>query len=228
MLDDLSGINISGSGTLHVMAIGNVEIQGETVSLSGNEGIELYEGKVNADGSVSVKSMITLTSDGGKANMDVRGAAKTYYLAWEHGDLSNPSHRYRDAPDRRDYDWDQLGANVIGGVAVSLSLGFLAGAGALMVVGSTTLGISVAVGGTWYVGTQAVADVLGGRVSSSDAYLRKALAGSAVGFFSGASSLAMAGAGLGQTIGITFAEGAFGSAASQQILEELLRIQGNL
>jgi len=48
---------------------------------------------------VSVKSMITLTSDGGKANMDVRGAAKTYYLAWEHGDLSNPSHRYRDAPD---------------------------------------------------------------------------------------------------------------------------------
>ena len=99
MLDDLSGINISGSGTLHVMAIGNVEIQGETVSLSGNEGIELYEGKVNADGSVSVKSMITLTSDGGKANMDVRGAAKTYYLAWEHGDLSNPSHRYRDAPD---------------------------------------------------------------------------------------------------------------------------------
>jgi len=92
-------------------------------------------------------------------------------------------------------------------------------AGALMVVGSTTLGISVAVGGTWYVGTQAVADVLGGRVSSSDAYLRKALAGSAVGFFSGASSLAMAGAGLGQTMGIAFAEGAFGSAASQQILD---------
>jgi len=50
MLDDLSGINISGSGTLHVMAIGNIEIQGETVSLSGNEGIELYEEKVNADG----------------------------------------------------------------------------------------------------------------------------------------------------------------------------------
>ena len=91
-----------------------------------------------------------------------------------------------------------MSANVIGGIAVSLSLGFLAGAGALMVVGSTTLGISVAVGGTWYVGTQAVADVLGGRVSSSDAYLRKALAGSAVGFFSGSSSLAMAGAGLGQ------------------------------
>jgi len=34
-----------------------------------------------------------------------------------------------------------------------------------------------------------------------------------------ASSLAMAGAGLGQTMEIAFAEGAFGSAASQQILE---------
>jgi len=71
------------------MAIGNVEIQGEAVTLFGNEGIELYEGKVNADGSVSVKAMITLTADGGEANMDVRGAAKTYYLAWEHGDLSD-------------------------------------------------------------------------------------------------------------------------------------------
>jgi len=68
------------------------------------EGIKLYEGKVNADGSVSVKSMITLTSDGGKANIDVRGAEKTYYLAWEHGDLSNPSHRYRDAPDQLTYE----------------------------------------------------------------------------------------------------------------------------
>ena len=136
--------------------------------------------------------------------------------------LSNPSHRYRDAPDQRDYDWDQLSANVIGGIAVSLSLGFLAGAGALMVVGSTTLGISVAVGGTWYVGTQAVADVLGGRVSSSDAYLRKALAGSAVGFFSGSSSLAMAGAGLGQMIGIAFAEGAFGSGQVSRFWREAI------
>ena len=220
MLDDLNGINISGSGTLHVMAIGNVEIQGEAVTLFGNEGIELYEGKVNADGSVSVKAMITLTADGGEANMDVRGAAKTCYLAWEHGDLSDPSYRYRDAPDRRDYDYNQLATNVIAGVAVSLSLGVVAGVGGLMVAGSTTLGISVAVGGTWYVGMQAVTDVLGGRVSSTDAYLRKALAGGAVGFFSGAAPLAMAGAGLGQTMGIAFAEGALGSAVSQQILEE--------
>ena len=220
MLDDLNGINISGSGTLHVMAIGNVEIQGEAVTLFGNEGIELYEGKVNADGSVSVKAMITLTADGGEANMDVRGAAKTCYLAWEHGDLSDPSYRYRDAPDRRDYDYNQLATNVIAGVAVSLSLGVVAGVGGLMVAGSTTLGVSVAVGGTWYVGMQAVTDVLGGRVSSTDAYLRKALAGGAVGFFSGAASLAMAGAGLGQTMGIAFAEGALGSAVSQQILEE--------
>ena len=50
--------------------------------------------------------------------------------------------------------------------------------------------------------------------------MRKALAGGAVGFFSGAASLAMARAGLGQTMEIAFAEGSLGSAVSQQILEE--------
>ena len=84
MLDDLKGINIKGRGTLHIMACGTVRLEGKTVSIYGKEGVETYEVAITPEGSVAVKAMVTLTSDGGDANVDIRGAGKTYYLAWEH------------------------------------------------------------------------------------------------------------------------------------------------
>ncbi len=47
--------------------------------------------------------------------------------------------------------------------------------------------------GVMYVGEQAVSDALNGEVSDMDKYIRKALAGSVVGFLSGATGLAMPG-----------------------------------
>jgi len=95
-------------------------------------------------------------------------------------DFGGPAYRYRDALEQKDYDYAGLAANVTAGVAVSLGLGILSyGIGTLVVSGSTAAGLefSVFIGGTWYVGTQAVSDVLGGRVSSRDTYLRKGLVG---------------------------------------------------
>ena len=74
--------------------------------------------------------------------------------------------------------------------------------------------------GAMYVGKQAVADVSNGEVSDMDKYIRKALAGSVVGFLSGATGLAMQGAGLKKTLALGFGEGFLGSAATQGILNE--------
>ena len=57
-------------------------------------------------------------------------------------------------------------------------------------------------------------------VSDMDKYIRKALAGSVVGFLSGATGLAMQGAGLKKMLALGFGEGLLGSATTQGILNE--------
>ncbi len=237
MLDNLSGINIKGGGALHILAKGQVSIEGNQVSISGAEGVEACEGTVNiinGSSNVTVKSKITLTSEGSEANADKRGKEKTYYLAWEREDLSDPRYRYRDEPRTGNYDYGKLATNVIGGLAIcavagavvyvtaGIAVGVSATAAGVMEGAGVTagsLGMLTATGGAYFVAAQALTDVMSGRVSSTDTYIRKAMAGSVVGFLSGASALAMAGGGLGRTIGVAYAEGFVGSTVSQEIID---------
>lgn len=163
-----------------------------------------------------------------------RGENVTYYLAWEHMDLSHPSNRYRDEPEQKDYDWAKWRMNIVSGVAVAAALvaggvGLLAGAGASAGGGAAVgtaagaanaTGMAVFLTGSLYVAEQAVSDAMSGRLSETEQYARKALAGSVVGFLTGASGLLMQGSGLGKVLAIGFGEGFLGSAATQALLNE--------
>ncbi len=49
LLDDLTGICMEGSGGLHILAAGEVKLEGQTVNLNGNRGVTIYEGKAVPD-----------------------------------------------------------------------------------------------------------------------------------------------------------------------------------
>ncbi len=53
---------------------------------------------------VAPQGKIELAAEDGERAIHNRGKEVTYYLAWEHEDLSHPSNRYRDAPQQKDYD----------------------------------------------------------------------------------------------------------------------------
>ena len=160
----------------------------------------------------------------------------TYYLAWEHADLSSPMFRYRDEPEDKSFDWWGLMGNVAGGLAVTAGVAILGAVGAGLAAGTAVgsavfggataveaaqvVGVAAVVSGSMYVGSQALSDVLSGRLSSTDTYIRRALAGSIVGIFSGASTLMLADAGLLATMGGGFAEGFAGEAITQKLLNE--------
>ena len=146
------------------------------------------------------------------------------YLVWEHEDLSHPSNRYRDAPQQKDYDWMKLGEHVAEGLMVAGGIAALA-AGGVFLVGAAAatavkIGMTVFLAGSLYVGEQALSDVTSGRVSDLDRYTRKAVAGSVVGFLTGASGLLMTGASLGGVLALGFGEGLVGSVVTQKLLNE--------
>ena len=120
LLDDMEGIRIAGSGALHILAAGEVKIAGSEVRVAGTGGVLLYEGTAEADqeGNIVVapQGKIELSAEDGERAIHNRGKEVTYYLAWEHEDLSHPSNRYRDAPQQKDYDWMKLGTHVAAGL----------------------------------------------------------------------------------------------------------------
>ena len=67
---------------------------------------------------------------------------------------------------------------------------------------------------------QALSDMKSGRVSDLDRYTRKALAGSVVGFLTGASGLLMAEASLCGVLALGFGEGLVGSIVTQKLFNE--------
>ena len=242
LLDDLEGIRIGGSGGLHILAAGEVKIDGAEVRVEGTEGVYLYEGEAKADEegtvSVTVKGKVELSADEEGSAVHSRGENVTYYLAWEHMDLSHPSNRYRDEPEQKDYDWAKWRMNIVSGVAVAAGVavlaasgvGFLVGTGVVSVGGATgavtaagaakATGMAVFLTGSLYVAEQAVSDAVSGRLSETEQYARKALAGSVAGFLTGASGLLMQGSGLGKVLALGFGEGFLGSAATQALLNE--------
>ena len=249
LLDDLTGICMEGSGGLHILAAGEVRLEGQEVNLNGNRGVTMYEGKAvpdqeklldAEDGAVLPEVVVTaagkveLTTEEGENTVQNRGEKVTYYLAWEHADLSHPSNRYRDEPEQKDYDWAQWRVNIAAGMVVVGSVtvlgafmaGAVAGAG-LIAAGNVSAGSAAAsVGGavfltgSLYVAEQAVSDAVSGRLGDTEKYVRKALAGSVVGFLTGASSLMMQGASLGKVLSLGFGEGFLGSTAAQGLLNE--------
>ena len=72
-------------------------------------------------------------------------------------------------------------------------------------------GMAVFLTGSLYVAEQAVSDAVSGRLSETEQYARKALAGSVAGFLTGASGLLMQGSGLGKVLALGFGEGFLGS-----------------
>ena len=100
---------------------------------------------------------------------------------------------------------DDLEGLSVRGVATAV------GAGATMIMGAT------AVGGTTFVAGLAVTDLISRRVSSTEEYMKAALAGSVVGALTGAAELVPA-SGLAR-VGVDFLAGASGSAAGQLITE---------
>ncbi len=210
--------------------------------MEGTEGVYLYEGEAKADEegtvSVTVKGKVELSADEEGSAVHSRGENVTYYLAWEHMDLSHPSNRYRDEPEQKDYDWAKWRMNIVSGVAVAAGVavlaasgvGFLVGTGVVSVGGATgavtaagaakATGMAVFLTGSLYVAEQAVSDAVSGRLSETEQYARKALAGSVVGFLTGASGLLMQGSGLGKVLALGFGEGFLGSAATQALLNE--------
>ncbi len=70
------------------------------------------------------------------------------------------------------------------------------------------------------MGEQALSDIRSGRVSDLDQYTRKAVAGSVVGFLTGASGLLMAEASLLGVLALGFGEGLVGSIVTQKLLNE--------
>ena len=49
LLDDMEGIQIAGSGALHILASGEVKIAASEVRVAGTGGVVLYEGTAEAD-----------------------------------------------------------------------------------------------------------------------------------------------------------------------------------
>ena len=240
LMDASKGIEISGSRQLHISAAGDVRIEGKEVCISGFEKVRTYTGILKLteeeELELEVKAKIELSEGNEGQEADIRGERITYYLAWEHADLSSPMFRYRDEPEDKSFDWWSLMANVAGGLAVTAGVAMLgvvgAGLAAGTAVGSAVFGGATAVEaaqvvgtaafltGSMYVGSQALSDVLSGRLSSTDTYIRRALAGSIVGIFSGASTLMLADAGLLATMGSGFVEGFAGEAITQKLLNE--------
>ena len=228
LLDDMEGIRIAGSGALHILAAGEVKIAGSEVRVAGTGGVLLYEGTAEADqeGNIVVapQGKIELSAEDGERAIHNRGKEVTYYLAWEHEDLSHPSNRYRDAPQQKDYDWMKLGTHVAAGLMVAGGIAALA-AGGVFLVGAAAataakIGMTVFLAGRLYVGEQALSDITSGRVSDLDQYTRKVVAGSVVGFLTGASGLLMAEASLGGVLALGFGEGLVGSVVTQKLLNE--------
>ena len=228
LLDDMEGIRIAGSGSLHILAAGEVKIAGREVRVAGTGGVLLYEGTAEADreGNIVVapQGKIELSAGDGERAIHNRGKEVTYYLAWEHEDLSHPSNRYRDAPQQKDYDWMKLGTHVAAGLMVAGGIAALAAGGVLLLGGAAAtaakMAMTVFLAGSLYVGEQALSDIRSGRVSDLDQYTRKAVAGSVVGFLTGASGLLMTGASLGRVLALGFGEGLVGSIVTQKLLNE--------
>ena len=228
LLDDMEGIRIAGSGSLHILAAGEVKIAASEVRVAGTGGVLLYEGTAEADreGNIVVapQGKIELSAEDGERAIHNRGKEVTYYLAWEHEDLSHPSNRYRDAPQQKDYDWMKLGTHVAAGLVIAGGIAALA-AGGVFLLGAAAataikIGMTVFLAGSLYVGEQALSDIRSGRVSDLDQYTRKAVAGSVVGFLTGASGLLMTGASLGRVLALGFGEGLVGSIVTQKLLNE--------
>ena len=228
LLDDMEGIRIAGSGALHILAAGEVKITGSEVRVAGTGGVILYEGTAEADreGNIVVapQGKIELSAEDGEHAIHNRGKEVTYYLAWEHEDLSHPSNRYRDAPQQKDYDWMKLGTHVAAGLMIAGGIAALAAGGVLLLgaaaVTAIKIGMTVFLAGSLYVGEQALSDIRSGRVSDLDQYTRKAVAGSVVGFLTGASGLLMAEASLWGVLALGFGEGFVGSIVTQKLLNE--------
>ncbi len=240
LMDASKGIEISGSRQLHISAAGDVHIEGKEVCISGFEKVRTYTGILKLteeeELELEVKAKIELSEGDEGQEADIRGERVTYYLAWEHADLSSPMFRYRDEPEDKSFDWWGLAGNVAGGIAVTAGAAMLGAVGAGLAAGTAigsaifggataaqaaqVVGTAAFLTGSMYVGSQALSDVLSGRLSSSDTYIRRALAGSIVGIFSGASTLVLADAGLLATMGGGFAEGFAGEAITQKLLNE--------
>ena len=227
LLDDMEGIRIAGSGSLHILAAGEVKIAGSEVRVAGTGGVLLYEGTAEADqeGNIVVaQGKIELYAEDGERAIHNRGKEVTYYLAWEHEDLSHSSNRYRDAPQQKNYDWMKLGTHVAAGLMVAGGIAALAAGGVLLLGGAAAtaakMAMTVFLAGSLYVGEQALSDIRSGRVSDLDQYTRKAVAGSVVGFLTGASGLLMTGASLGRVLALGFGEGLVGSIVTQKLLNE--------
>ena len=228
LLDDMEGIRIAGSGSLHILAAGEVKIAGSEVRVAGTGGVILYEGTAEADGEgnivVAPQGKIELSAEDGERAIHNRGKEVTYYLAWEHEDLSHPSNRYRDAPQQKDYDWMKLGTHVAAGLMIAGGIAALAAGGVLLLGAAAAtaikIGMTVFLAGSLYVGEQALSDIRSGRVSDLDQYTRKAVAGSVVGFLTGASGLLMAEASLWGVLALGFGEGLVGSIVTQKLLNE--------
>ena len=243
-LDNLRGIHLKAGGKLNITASGDVSLEAPQVTIHGEKGVEAYEGPVieidEGVFDVDVRAKVVLSSgEGGVRDVDYRGAEKTYFPAWESENLSDVSFRYRDAPEDGHYDWGGLIGNVTGGIAVGVGVGLCAyiGVGALAAssvkvaslmgtagVTAGSVGVSTAAMATGYTMSLAISDVMSGRVSSTEDYIRKALAGSVIGFLAGASPLARAGMGAGGSMAVGALEGAAGSAASQWIINGAIKL----
>ena len=236
--DDLTGICMEGSGGLHILAAGEVKLEGQEVNLNGNRGVTIYEGKAVPDleklldteegallpeVTVTAAGKVELTTEEGENTVQNRGEKVTYYLAWEHADLSHPSNRYRDEPEQKNYDWAQWRLNIAAGMVVVGSVTILgavvagAAAGAGMIAAgnisagsaASSVGGAVFLTGSLYVAEQAVSEAVSGRLGDTEKYARKALAGSVVGFLTGTSGLMMQGASLGKVLSLGFGDGMF-------------------
>ena len=205
-----------------------MKIAASEVRVAGTGGVLLYEGTAEADreGNIVVapQGKIELSAEDGERAIHNRGKEVTYYLAWEHEDLSHPSNRYRDAPQQKDYDWMKLGTHVAAGLMIAGGIAALAAGGVLLLGAAAAtaikIGMTVFLAGSLYVGEQALSDIRSGRVSNLDQYTRKAVAGSVVGFLTGASGLLMAEASLLGVLALGFGEGLVGSIVTQKLLNE--------
>ena len=205
-----------------------MKIAGSEVRVAGRGGVLLYEGTAEADreGNIVVapQGKIELSAEDGERAIHNRGKEVTYYLAWEHEDFSHPSNRYRDAPQQKDYDWMKLGTHVASGLMIAGGIAALAAGGVLLLGAAAAtavkIGITVFLAGSLYVGEQALSDMKSGPVSDLDRYTRKAVAGSVVGFLTGASGLLMAEASLCGVLALGFGEGLVGSIVTQKLLNE--------
>ena len=220
LLDDLEGLSVRGRKSLRILSAGKISVSGQTVTLNTGKGkLSVYHGHAEAekDGTVVFVKDAEFhhKEDGTKA--DSLGD-RTCLCAYEKEDYSGNEYRFRDDPVGENYDYTGLAVQVMGGLVivggVTLVSGGVAaavGAGVTMIMGAT------AVGGTTFVAGLAVTDLISRRVSSTEEYMKAALAGSVVGALTGAAELVPA-SGLAR-VGVDFLAGASGSAAGQLITE---------